>query len=75
MDASISAALERIGHSLSDATEDVLTEPLPPSIGAFLSPDQRPHVLCALVHALTDASNFQLIEQGDELFIKPRPEP
>ena len=72
MDASIAVVVECLGHSLDDITEDILTEPLPRSIGDILSPQHRPNVLCALVYSLSQREHFKLIECRGELFIEPR---
>jgi hypothetical protein len=72
MDTSTAAIMERIGHSLDDATDDVLTEPLPKSLGEILSPRYQPNVLCTLFFALAHHEGFELIEQDGEIYIVPR---
>jgi hypothetical protein len=72
MDTSIAVVVECLGHSLDDITEDILTEPLPRSIGDILSPQHRPNVLCALVYSLSLREHFKVIECSGELFIEPR---
>jgi hypothetical protein len=54
MQASIAepAVLSRIGLTLDEVMDDVLTEPYPSAIKELLSAQQRPNVLCALVQAL-----------------------
>jgi hypothetical protein len=72
MDSSIAVVVECLGHLLDDITEDILTEPLPRSIGDLLSPQHQPNVLCALVYSLSVRDHFKLIECSGELFIEPR---
>jgi hypothetical protein len=74
MQASIAepAVLSRIGLTLDDLMDDVLTAPYPSAIKELLSAQQRPNVLCALVKALAYPERCEISERDGELFIVPR---
>jgi hypothetical protein len=74
MQASIAepAVLSRIGLTLDEVMDDVLTEPYPSAIKELLSAQQRPNSLCTSVQALADPKRCEVSERDGEVFIVPR---
>lgn len=63
------AVLERIGATLDDVLDDVLTEPLPKNIKDLLG--DEPPILCMLLDALTNPAQYRINEVDGEVFIFP----
>jgi hypothetical protein len=66
------AVLSRIGRTLEDLMDDVVTEPYPSALKELLSAQQQPNVFCALVQALANPDRYEISERDGEVSIVPR---
>jgi hypothetical protein len=63
--------LERLGHTLEEVTEDVITEPLPLTmmeVAAKLRNQHDADVPCLLMDAISKPAETRIVERGGELF-------